>query len=72
MYSRDRLLLALKVLSAVTYDGRCDNRDLTELRHLAECEEERQMPLDDLACAVIRREIHVWRSLGRQPAGALN
>ena len=72
MYSRDRLLLALKVLSAMTYEGRCDHRDLTELRHLAECEEERQMPLDDLACTVIRREIYVWRTLRTQPAGALS
>ena len=72
MYSRDRLLLALRVLSAVTYDDRCDDRDLTELRHLAECEQERQLPLDDLACAVIWREIRVWRALNTQPAGVFN
>ena len=72
MYSRDRLLLALRVLSAVTYDDRCDDRDLTELRHLAECEQERQLPLDDLACAVIWREIRVCRALNTQPAGVFS
>lgn len=67
MNSRDRLLLAVRVLSAVTYGCRCDDREVTELRRLAECEEERQMPLDDLACAIVWREIHAWRSTEGKP-----
>jgi hypothetical protein len=67
MNSRDRLLLAVSVLSAVAYGCRCDDGDITELRRLAECEEERQMPLDDLACTIVWREIHAWRSLNSNP-----
>jgi hypothetical protein len=63
MNSRDRILLGLKVLSAVTYGYDADERDVTELRRLAERDEERRMPLDDFACLVIRREIQVWKSM---------
>jgi hypothetical protein len=66
---RDRILLGLKVLSAVTYGADCDERDVKELRGLAEREEERQMPLDDFACTVIRREIQSWKSMKADAVG---
>lgn len=54
--SRDRLRTALQVLSRFSAYRRPTENETRELILLAETDEERTMPLDDLACVVIKRE----------------
>jgi hypothetical protein len=50
------MLVALRVLAAYTLDRRSpEERDVEFLRHAARSDE-RDLPLDELACVIIKRE----------------
>jgi hypothetical protein len=50
----DRIVVALRVLEA--YAEPADSQDMALLRNMAESEQERGLPLDELACEIILRE----------------
>ena len=54
---REHLEIALRVLSAMAAYREPEPADTTLLLQIAECDEERTMPLDELACNVVFREL---------------
>jgi hypothetical protein len=66
---RTKLQIAATVLSAIVHGEAPSLRDKKRLREFAETDEERSMKLDDLARAVILREIE--RSRERTRSGPM-
>ena len=50
------LTVTLRIVSAIVDRRQPESEDVTNLRNLAESDEERGMPLDELVCAVMLRE----------------
>jgi len=53
---RQRMGIALRVLMAISDHSQSVPGDVDQLRKFAESNDERTMPLDELACAIIQRE----------------
>jgi hypothetical protein len=57
MDTRDRISLAAGVLATVCRRGKPHAQDVKDLRDLAESEDERNLPVDDLASAILNRSL---------------
>ena len=53
---RERMEIALRVITATSQHRKAAPEDAAGLWQLAESDDERTMPLDELACVVIMRE----------------
>jgi hypothetical protein len=52
-----RLSIALSVLRQITQHCAPDSSEIAALQSLAQSQEELAMPIDDLACLIVKREL---------------